>query len=112
MVVDRFTKLILSIIALSLCLNALNPWLNPTLANASDDIAVERAIKKITGGIDRIADNLEKMVEIENDLLVYWPMMQGCENIVAMYAIQFIGDSSKKPCIKIEDKKIKDEDSN
>jgi len=84
MIIDRFTKFILSIIAFSLCLNALNPWISPTLANANDDFAMERAIKKVAGGIDKIADNLEKMVEIENDLLVYWPLMEGSENIVAM----------------------------
>ena len=85
MKVDRFTKFILSVIAFSLCLNALNPWISPTLANANDDFAMERAIKKVAGGIDKIADNLEKMVEIENDLLVYWPLMEGSENIVAMF---------------------------
>ena len=34
MIVDKFTKFILSIIAIFLCLNALNPWLNPPLVNA------------------------------------------------------------------------------
>ena len=39
MIIDRFTKFILSIIAFSLCLNALNPWISPTLANANDNFA-------------------------------------------------------------------------
>jgi hypothetical protein len=95
MIVDRFTKFILSIIAFSLCLIALNPWLSPTLANANDDFAMERAIKKISGGINKIADNIEKMVEIENDLFVYWPMMLGSENIVAMYADKQMKESLK-----------------
>ena len=34
MIVDKFTKFILSIIAIFLCLNALNPWLSPPLVNA------------------------------------------------------------------------------
>jgi hypothetical protein len=94
MIVDRFTKFILSIIAFSLCLNALNPWISPTLANANEDFAMERAIKKISGGINKIADNTEKMVEIENDLLVYWPMMYGSKNIVAMFLEQSLEERS------------------
>ena len=93
MIVDGFTKFILSIIAVSLCLIALNPWLSPTLANANDGIGIERTIKKIAGGINKIADNLEKMVEIEKDLFVHWPLMEGSENIVAMFKDQ----NSKEP---------------
>jgi len=111
MIVDRFTKFILCVIAFSLCLNALNPWISPTLANANADFAMERAIKKIAGGINKIADNIEKMVEIENDLFVYWPMMQGCENIVAMYAVQFMKAPSNidQPCLKTAKKNLKGE---
>ena len=65
MIIDRFTKFILSIIAFSLCLNALNPWISPTLANANDNFAMERTIKKIAGGINKVADNIDKIVEIE-----------------------------------------------
>jgi len=65
MIIDRFTKFILSIIAFSLCLNALNPWISPTLANANDNFAMERTIKKIAGGINKVADYIGKMVEIE-----------------------------------------------
>ena len=101
MIVDKFTKLILSVIAFSLCLNALNPWISPTLANANDNFAMEKAIKKIAGGINKIANNLEKMVEIENDLLVYWPLMEGSENIVAMFKDQ--GSKGKEqPCHRFE----------
>ena len=94
MIVDRFTKFILSVIAFSLCLNALNPWISPTLANASDDIAMERAIKKITGGINRIAGSIEEMVAIEKDLLLYWPQMEGSQNIVALLKDQSSKESS------------------
>ena len=34
MVVDKFTKFILSVIAIFLCLNTLNPWLSPALVSA------------------------------------------------------------------------------
>ena len=88
MIVDGFTKFILSIIAVSLCLIALNPWLSPTLANANDGIGIERTIKKIAGGINKIADNLEKMVEIENDLLVYWPMMNIYQQLMSFFPVK------------------------
>lgn len=66
MVVDRFAKFILSVIAISLCLNALNPWMNPGLVEAAGDhIAMEKAIIKIAGGIERIAMGLDEMVEYE-----------------------------------------------
>ena len=68
MIIDRFTKFILSIIAFSLCLNALNPWISPTLANANDNFAMERTIKKIAEGINKIADNIEKITEIQVDV--------------------------------------------
>ena len=56
MIFDKFTKFSLSILVFSLCLNALNPWLSPTLANAEiDDTEVKNAIKIIAQGIDRIA---------------------------------------------------------
>ena len=46
MIIDRFTKLSLSILVFSLCLNALNPWLSPTLANAEiEDAEVKNAMK-------------------------------------------------------------------
>ena len=107
MIVDRFTKFILSVIAFSLCLNALNPWISPTLANANADFSTERAIKKIAGGIDKIADNLEKMVEIEKDLFIYWPLMEGSENIVAMPNNQNSKESSKASQACSKEEKLK-----
>ena len=57
MIIDRFTKLGLSILVFSLCLNALNPWLSPTLANAEiEDTEIKNAMKIIAQGINRIAD--------------------------------------------------------
>ncbi len=69
MVVDRFTKFVLGVIAFSLCLNALSPWLSPTSANANDDFAIERAIRDITKEINRVADNIGQLVEIEAERL-------------------------------------------
>jgi hypothetical protein len=61
MIVDRFTKFSLSILVFSLCLNALNPWLSPTLANAEiEDTEVKNAMKIIAQGIDRIASVYER----------------------------------------------------
>jgi len=61
MIIDRFTKFSLSILVFSLCLNALNPWLSPTLANAEiEDTEVKNAMKIIAEGINRIAGVYEK----------------------------------------------------
>ena len=61
MIIDRFKKLSLSILVFSLCLNALNPWLSPTLANAEiEDTEVKNAMKIIAQGINRIAGVYEK----------------------------------------------------
>jgi len=61
MIFDKFTKFSLSILVFSLCLNALNPWLSPTLANAEiEDTEVKNAIKIIAQGMDRIASVYER----------------------------------------------------
>ena len=61
MIIDRFTKFSLGILVFSLCLNALNPWLSPTLANAEiDDTEVKNAMKIIAQGVNRIAGVYEK----------------------------------------------------
>ena len=61
MIIDRFTKFSLSILVFSLCLNALNPWLSPTLANAEiEDTEVKNAMKIIAQGINRIAGVYER----------------------------------------------------
>ena len=61
MIFDKFTKFSLSILVFSLCLNALNPWLSPTLANAEiEDTEVKNAMKIIAQAINRIAVVYEK----------------------------------------------------
>ena len=56
--VDKFTKFLLSIIAFSLCLIALNPWISPTLANAEVGKGamafIAQDIKRIAGAIEII----------------------------------------------------------
>ena len=70
MIIDRFTKFSLSILVFSLCLNALNPWLSPTLANAEiEDAEVKKAIKIIAQGINRIAGVHER--EEQRNLIRY-----------------------------------------
>ena len=66
MIIDRFTKFSLSILVFSLCLNALNPWLSPTLANAEiEDRELKNAMKKIAQGINRIASVYERQEQRE-----------------------------------------------
>jgi len=64
MIVDRFTKFILSVIAFSLCLIALNPWISPTLANAGiEDGEIKTAIEQIASGINKIANSIETQIK-------------------------------------------------
>ena len=77
MIIDRFTKFSLSILVFSLCLNALNPWISPTLANAEiEETEVKNAMKIIAQAMDRIASVYEKQEQRairmeERDLLVH-----------------------------------------
>jgi len=50
--IDGYTKLILTVIAVALTLNAINPWVMPTNLEASsyDDL------RGIQGGLEYIAD--------------------------------------------------------
>ena len=66
MIIDRFTKLSLSILVFSLCLNALNPWLSPTLASAEiEDAEVKNAMKIIAQEITRIANIYERQERLD-----------------------------------------------
>lgn len=59
MVIDRFTKFILSVIAFSLCLNALNPWVSPNFVEAAgSDHKTYRSIKKIAMELETIASGV------------------------------------------------------
>jgi hypothetical protein len=65
MVIDRFTKFILSVIAFSLCLNALNPWVSPNLVEAAgsgDDMDI--SIKKIARELETIASGAVIMSKV------------------------------------------------
>ena len=48
MVVDKFTKFLLSIIAIFLCLNTLNPWLSPALVSAQ---VTSKSLNQLIGEI-------------------------------------------------------------
>ena len=66
MIIDRFTKFSLSILVFSLCLNALNPWLSPTLANAEiENTEVKNAMKIIAQEITRIANIYERQERLD-----------------------------------------------
>ena len=68
MVIDRFTKFILSVIAFSLCLNALNPWVSPNLVEAagSGDY-MDKSIKKIARELETIASGIVIMAKVVED---------------------------------------------
>lgn len=71
MVIDKFTKFILSVIAFSLCLNALNPWVSPNLVEAAgsgDDM--DRSIKKIARELETIASGVVIMAKVVEDYRV------------------------------------------
>ncbi len=64
MVVDRFTKFILSVISIFLCIIALNPWISPTQANAAGgDVSVASAINKLADGVNQFAQAHYKISE-------------------------------------------------
>lgn len=71
MVIDRFTKFILSVIAFSLCLNAFNPWVSPNLVEAAgsgDDM--DRSIKKIARELETISSGVVIMAKLVKDYRV------------------------------------------
>jgi hypothetical protein len=57
MIIDRYTKSILTVIAVALMLNAVNPWIAPTKAWALDHSYAQDIIR----GIDEISKNANKI---------------------------------------------------
>jgi hypothetical protein len=58
MIIDRYTKFIFTLIAISLFVISLNPWIAPTKAYAAWGVGSERTLNKglmmISGAINRI----------------------------------------------------------
>ena len=58
MIIDRYTKAVFTLIAISLFLIALNPWIAPTKAYAElssiDLYSIEQGIDGVVNAIDRI----------------------------------------------------------
>ena len=58
MIIDRYTKAVFTLIAISLFVISLNPWIAPTKAYAElsgvDLIAIESSIDGVKKAIDRI----------------------------------------------------------
>ena len=53
---DRYTKFILTIIALGLMFNAINPWIAPTLLEALISDNLYSDLRGVQGGLEYIAD--------------------------------------------------------
>jgi hypothetical protein len=71
MVIDRFTKFILGVIAFSLCLNALNSWVGPNLVEAAGSgDNMDRSIKKIARELETIASGVVTMAKVVKDYRV------------------------------------------
>ena len=56
MIIDEYTKFILTIIAMALTLNAFNPWIAPTLLEADDKKSLYSDLRGVQGGLEYIAD--------------------------------------------------------
>ena len=54
MIIDRYTKAVLTLIAISLFVISLNPWIEPTKAYAADDHTVANAVYSVSSAIRRI----------------------------------------------------------
>ena len=58
MIIDRYTKAVFTLIAISLFLIALNPWIAPTKAYAELDNAY---LQGIENSIDRVAKAIKRI---------------------------------------------------
>ena len=62
MIIDRYTKAVFTLIAISLFLIALNPWIAPTNAYAeldrSDLSSIESSVRGIKSALGNISDGL------------------------------------------------------
>jgi len=56
MIIDGYTKFILTLIAIALTLNAINPWIAPTLLEALSPDDLYNDLRGIQGGLEYIAD--------------------------------------------------------
>lgn len=56
MIIDRYTKFILTVIALGLMLNCVNPWIAPTLLEARLYENLYTDLRGIQAGLEYIAD--------------------------------------------------------
>ena len=54
MIIDKYTKAVLTLIAISLFVISLNPWIAPTKAYAAGDYTVAKAIYLVVDAINNI----------------------------------------------------------
>ena len=54
MIIDRYTKAVLTLIAISLFVITLNPWIEPTETYAADDHTVANAVYSVANAINAI----------------------------------------------------------
>ncbi|MGV7222245.1 MAG: hypothetical protein ACQ9MH_12035 [Nitrospinales bacterium] len=67
MTIDNLTKSILSVIAVALLLNGLNPWINPPTASANekDALAAKDTNKYCSSAKKNSVENLKETVDIK-----------------------------------------------
>ena len=95
MVIDRFTRFILSVIAFSLCLNALNPWVSPNLVEAAGSVDdMDRSINKIARELETIASGVVIMAKVVKDYRVNKELE--AESTDSQYEVCFITYLSTK----------------
>jgi len=58
MEIDRYTKLLLTVIAIALVIIALNPWLTPRVAEADDLSTLESYARRIYSEVSSISSGL------------------------------------------------------
>lgn len=67
-IVDRYTKFILTLIAIALLLIALNPWIVPEKAHADMDNSTISNFKQIKSAVDSMSSSVDSISSTVNNI--------------------------------------------